>query len=113
VIAELAKDTFSKLALATTIVRRTRRGCEAVLDELSKDPSAFAEAKMRLAIASYSAKRIPEAHAILDEVLLKDPKNTAVLSLMARLFLAESKTDQRWTPSNARSPPNPNSPQAT
>jgi tetratricopeptide (TPR) repeat protein len=94
-IAEARQDAASKFALADyyTGTNRARRAA-AILDSLAATKETYALAKARLAAIDYTEGRAAEAHAILDELLKREPHSRIGLLLKARLLLLEKKPDE-------------------
>jgi len=61
----------------------------AILDKLALTPDGFAAARIRTATIEYASGHKKEAHSHLREVLVKEPNNSAALSMEARLLLGE------------------------
>lgn len=91
-ITRLAHTTAAKLALADyySIAKRPD-DARKVLHELTGQDEGYAAASVRLAALDAAEGRRTQAQALLREVLQKKPKESTVLLLSARLYLADGK----------------------
>ena len=97
-IAEARQDAASKFALADYYTGTNRpKQAAAILDSLTATKETYALAKARLAAIDYTEGRAAEAHAILDELLKREPHSRIGLLLKARLLLLEKKPDEALT----------------
>ena len=101
-IAELTKAPGAKFELADYYVG-TRREADArmLLNELAADQSSFVRAEGMLAALDYQTGKVKEAHARLDRLLARAPKEPAALLMRARWLLNEDKWDQALEASKA------------
>jgi len=87
-IAEARQDAASKFALADYYTGTNRpKQAAAILDSLTATKETYALAKARLAAIDYTEGRASEAHAILDELLKREPHSRIGQLLKARLLL--------------------------
>ena len=93
-VVALSKDKSAAFALADYYTSQ-RRFDDAVrtLDELSSDPKQFMAARTRIAFVEFAAGNRPKAHEVIDDVLVREPRNALALTTKARLLLADGRTD--------------------
>ena len=93
-VVALSKDKSAASALADYYTSQ-RRFDDAVrtLDELSSDPKQFMAARTRIAFVEFAAGNRPKAHEVIDDVLVREPRNALALTTKARLLLADGRTD--------------------
>ena len=83
----------AKVALADYYISIKRLDqAKAVLEPLVQAEKATSTAALRLAQIAYVEKHTAEAHAALDKILARDPRNPAVLFEKARWLALEGKT---------------------
>jgi len=91
---EIRQDAGSRVALADYYLAVGRYpDAKAVLSALSADKTAFALAKMRLAVVALAAGQRQDAYKSIGDLLTKDPKDTAAMAFKARLLLADRRID--------------------
>ena len=94
-LADERKDPSSLFALADYYTSTNRpKDAAAILDKLAATKESHALAKARLAAIDYTAGRGAEAHAILNELLKREPNSRIALVLKGRLLLIEKKPDE-------------------
>jgi len=94
-LSEERKDPSSLFALADYYTNTNRpREAAAILDKLAATKESYSLAKARLAAIDYTAGRAAEAHAILNELLKREPNSRIGLVLKGRLLLMERKPDE-------------------
>ena len=85
----------SRLLLADYYVSTNNvAGATQALNELSKDPHGHSAAMARLALIDFREGRHPDAYKRLDEVLIKDAKDSLALQAKARLLLMEGRSKE-------------------
>lgn len=91
-LAESSGEPEAKLTLADYYIAE-RRGPEAraVLETLVPQAASSAAAKARLAALAYEDGKRDAAYKMLDEILEKDPRNTAVMVVRAGWLVREGK----------------------
>lgn len=91
-IAEGSSLPSSRFALADYYVLMDRRDdARGILRPLTADRRGYVGAQTRLAKLEYAEGRRPEAHAMLDEVIAREPKNVSVRVAKAQWLVAEGK----------------------
>jgi len=94
-LADERKDPPSLFALADYYTSTNRpKEAATILDKLASSKESYSLAKARLAAIDYTAGRAAEAHAILDELLKREPNSRIALVLKGRLLLKEKKPDE-------------------
>jgi putative PEP-CTERM system TPR-repeat lipoprotein len=95
VVAEVSASSDAKFELAEYYLR-TRRPQEAkkLLTELGAAQAAFSRAEAMLASMDYDAGRVREAHARLDKILERAPKDAPALTIAAHWLANEKKLDE-------------------
>jgi tetratricopeptide (TPR) repeat protein len=93
-IAEARHEPASQFVLADyyTQTGKTKEAA-AILDKLAETKATYALARARLAAIDYTEGRAAEAHAVIDEVLKREPSNRTALLLKGRLLLIEKQPD--------------------
>jgi tetratricopeptide (TPR) repeat protein len=101
-LADERKDPSSLFALADYYTNTDRpKKAAAILDKLAATKESYSLAKARLAAIDYTAGRAAEAHAILNELLKREPNSRIGLVLKGRLLLMEKKPDEALTMAKA------------
>jgi tetratricopeptide (TPR) repeat protein len=102
VVAEASGAPAAKFQLAQYYLT-IKRGNEAtaLLTQLAADPASAADAETMLASIDYAAGRHSEAHARLDKLIARSPKDARALSLKARWLAAEGDLDGALERANA------------
>ena len=97
VVAETSRTAEARFALVQHYLT-VRRFPEAtkLLTELSSDQATFARAETMLAEMDYENRRTTEAHARLDKVLERNPKEAPALIVKARWLVNEKKLDEAF-----------------
>ena len=94
-LADERKDASSLFTLADYYTNTNRpRQAAAILDKLAATKESYSLAKARLAAIDYTDGRAAEAHAILNELLKREPNSRIGLVLKGRLLLMEKKPDE-------------------
>ncbi len=100
-VVDNTTDPGPRLMLADFYVMRKRpQEATALLEELAKQPAAFADATARLAGLAYIAGDKPKAHAMIDSVIAKQPAN--IRMLYAKGHLAPPRESGRRGPESRR-----------
>jgi tetratricopeptide (TPR) repeat protein len=68
--------------------------CLTLLRTVSATKEGYAAGRIRTAMIDYASGKRQEAHAILREVLAKDPQNGSALAIDGRILLADHKVDE-------------------
>jgi putative PEP-CTERM system TPR-repeat lipoprotein len=91
-LVDIAKDERSQFALSGYYVS-VGRYPEALktLEILAQDKSHYVNASVRIALLHYAAGDRPKAQRIIDEVLKREPRSGAAMTVKARLLLSEKK----------------------
>lgn len=90
--ADASPDPSARLVLADYYLWRDRKGdAKQVLEALQDDPRTRSESQRRLSIMEFIEGRIPEASKLVDEALVRDPKNAQLLLLKGRYLLSDGK----------------------
>jgi len=95
VVAEISKAPAARFQLAEYYVS-VRRNQEAIklLTELAADQSTFADAETILASIDYDEGRRERAHARLDQLLVRAPRDAPALVIKAQWLMNEKKLDE-------------------
>ena len=112
-IANASSDAAGKLALADyyAMVKRPEDSRK-LLRELSGEEASYAVATTRLAALDAAAGNRAQAQAILNELLVKHPKDAPALLLHARLLVADNKREDALAPLKTVIAGDPGSPSA-
>ena len=91
-IADITQTTAAQFALSD-YYRSTNRSADArrVLEAMPPADATAADIQQRLAQLAYDSGEVTRAHAMVDEVLKKNPRNATGLLLKARWLLREGK----------------------
>jgi tetratricopeptide (TPR) repeat protein len=109
-VADVAKTPAARLQLADYYLGTNRaEDAKAILTELAKDQSAFADAELRLAAIDYAEKRQADAHTRLDGVISRVSTYTPALVQKAQWLTAEGKLDEALATAQAAVTSNPES----
>jgi putative PEP-CTERM system TPR-repeat lipoprotein len=95
VVAEISKAPAARFQLVEYYLT-VRRNEDAIklLTELAADQATFVEAEAMLASLDYDGGRRQEAHARLDKLLARAPKDARALVIKARWLMNEKKLDE-------------------
>ena len=74
----------------------------AVLGKVSATTEGYAAGQIRTAMINYASGNRDQAHAILREVLTKDPKNASALAIEGRMLLADHRVTEALALANTR-----------
>jgi tetratricopeptide (TPR) repeat protein len=112
-VVEVSHAPEARLQLAQYYlgVQRTKEATD-VLTTLAAEPATAAVAERMLASIDYSAGRHQEAHARLDKLLARFPKEADALVLKARWLARENQLDDALTKAKAAATADPLSPAA-
>jgi tetratricopeptide (TPR) repeat protein len=93
-VADTSKDPNAKFILANyyTATGRTQ-DATALLTALTKDEATYVSATLRLASIASNGKDTARAERLVDEVLVKDPKNAQALLARSALLAGSGKID--------------------
>jgi len=80
-----------------------------VLEQLSKNPESYGVARIRIAGIRHATGRVTEAHAVLADLLKRNPNNAEALAMEARLLLIERRVDDALAKAKAAIQADPNS----
>jgi tetratricopeptide (TPR) repeat protein len=95
--AEAADASQQKLVLADYYVAQNRHAdALPVLEALATRPEVFAAATARRAGIEFELGRKEQAYGIVEQILAKDPKNIAVLTLKGKWLLGEGKKEEAF-----------------
>src|SRR6185503_19662837 len=101
-IAETAKTADASISLSDDdVATGLLPDAKKVLEELAKDPNAFASATVRLAAIEAAGDNRAGAHVLTDKVLEKQPKYIPARLLSLRLLLADRKHDEAMAAAQA------------
>ena len=91
-LAEGQKDIRARLDLADFYfeMRRFDDARKVLRDVIATTPGF--ESQSRMALVEHASGRVTEAHAVLRQVLKKEPNHSAALALEARFLLRENRT---------------------
>jgi tetratricopeptide (TPR) repeat protein len=94
-VAEISQSPAARFQLAEYYLN-VRRNEEAtkLLTELAANQATFADAEAALASIDYDGGRRAEAHARLDKLLARAPKDARALAMKARWLASEKKLDE-------------------
>lgn len=93
--ADTSSSARSKLALADYYVAVNRPDdAKRLLEDIAKSRDAFSAARTRTALLDYQRKDPVEANRVIDEVLVKDPKNVQALLTKANFLIADQKLEE-------------------
>jgi putative PEP-CTERM system TPR-repeat lipoprotein len=94
-VAESAPSTEASLALADYYVGFGRISeAIAILDKVALTSEGFAASRIRVAMIAWAQGQHDAARKQLEEVLLREPKNTRAMALQARMFLDDDRFDE-------------------
>jgi tetratricopeptide (TPR) repeat protein len=98
----------AQLALADYYIALKRAPeARALLEDLAKQPAAYAAAQSRLAGVEYIDGKRDRAYQTVEEILKRQPGNAQVLVLKARWLLAEGRTDDALAAAKAAASADP------
>ena len=80
-----------------------------ILEKLSNDPNHGASARRRIAVIAHSAGRQSEAHAILADLIKRNPADSEALTTRARLLLSDRRHDEALDVAKSATQANPRS----
>jgi tetratricopeptide (TPR) repeat protein len=101
-VADVSKTPSARLQLADYYLGVNRVDeARALLGELAKEQSAFADAESRLASIDYAQKRTDEAHKRVDALIARAPNYTPALVMKAQWLTSENKLDEALTQAQA------------
>lgn len=90
-----AGGAAAKLALADYYIRMGRKDdARGVLTPMVGDAATFGDAQSRLAQILYADGDRTQAHALVDEILVKSPNNATVLVIKSRWLMTEGRREE-------------------
>jgi putative PEP-CTERM system TPR-repeat lipoprotein len=94
-IVALSKQSSAAFALADyyASLERHADAIRTLEDIVSADPAQLVAARTRIAFIHYAAGDRDKAHATIDDVLARVPRNALAVTMKARLLLADGKVD--------------------
>ena len=112
-VAEVSALPAAKFQLAQYYLNARRNDdANKLLTELAANPETAGDAETMLASVDYAAGRQADAHARLDKLLARAPKDPRALLLKARWLGAEKKLDEALNRANAATVADPQSAEA-
>ena len=112
-VADISALPAAKFQLAQYYLTvRRNDAATTLLTELAANPATASDAESMLAALDYSLAHQAEAHARLDKLLAKTPKDARALTMKARWLANEKKLDEALDRANAATAADPQSAEA-